>query len=202
MNYSQFGQDLKVISYYNNKQNGYFLEIGAADGIHESNTYLLENKYNWSGICVEPVDYQYNELIKNRKCICVNKPIYNESNRVIQFCKTIPDIRHLSGIKEHIVIDKVHNNSSIIELETLSLNDLLNHYNAPCNIDYLSLDTEGSEYEILKSFNFDKYKFGYINVEHNYTEPKRTLLKDLLFKNNYHYVGENYVDDIYVYKIT
>ena len=175
------------------------MEICAADGKHESNTYLLENKYDWSGICVESVDYQYQELIKNRNCICVCKPIYNESNKKILFYKAIPDIRHLSGVKDHIVIDRVCNNSSIIELETLSLNDLLDQYKAPHFIDYLSLDTEGSEYEILKSFDFNKYKIGYINVEHNYIEPKRSLIRDLLLKNGYQYVGENYVDDIYTY---
>lgn len=64
MSYSQFNQDIKVLSYYNNKQNGYFLEIGGGDGILESNTYLLETKYKWSGICVEPVDYQFDNLRK------------------------------------------------------------------------------------------------------------------------------------------
>ena len=64
MSYSQFGQDLKVLSYHNNKSNGYFIEIGAGDGVLESNTYLLEKKYGWNGICVDPAEYQFNELKK------------------------------------------------------------------------------------------------------------------------------------------
>lgn len=81
------------------------------------------------------------------------------------------------------------------------MTELLEQNNSPKFIEYLSLDTEGSEYEILKTFNFDEYKFGYINVEHNYTEPKRTLIKELLTKNNYKYIGDNVVDDIYIYNI-
>ena len=78
---------------------------------------------------------------------------------------------------------------------------MLESNNAPNFIDYLSLDTEGSEYEILRTLDFNKYKFGYINVENNFTEPKRSLVKDLLINNYYSFFGINNVDDIYVYKI-
>jgi hypothetical protein len=77
------------------------------------------------------------------------------------------------------------------------MNDLLEKYNAPEFIEYLSLDTEGSEYEILKSINFNKYKFGLIHVEHNYIEPRRTLMKGLLLKNGYQFIKENKWDDYY-----
>ena len=75
--------------------------------------------------------------------------------------------------------------------------DLLEKYNAPSFIEYMSIDTEGSEYEILSVFNFDKYKFGLIHVEHNYEEPKRQLIKELLLKNGYTYIGEHKHDDFY-----
>lgn len=198
MSYSQFKQDIKVLDFYNNKKNGFFVEIGAGDGILESNTYLLETQYDWKGICVEPVSYQYMELKKNRNCQCINKPIYNESNKKVVFYEAAESIRHLSGINTHLIKDTVEHNSKHVELETLSFNELLETCNAPEFIDYLSIDTEGSEYEILRTFDFNKYKFGYINIEHNYTEPKRSLIKNLLIQNNYTYIGENYVDDIYV----
>lgn len=50
MNYSQIGQDIEVLKFYNNKHRGFFIEIGASDGITLSNTYLLEKNYNWKGI--------------------------------------------------------------------------------------------------------------------------------------------------------
>jgi hypothetical protein len=69
-------------------------------------------------------------------------------------------------------------------VETISLADLLYQYSAPEIISYLSIDTEGAEYEILKEFPFDTYSFLYISVEHNY-RPERENIRDLLSKYGY-----------------
>lgn len=201
MPYSQWGQDESIVKFYKGKKNGFFIEIGAADGIELSNTYMLEKEYGWSGICVEPIPEQYTKLVKNRPhSSCLNMAVYNESNNTVSF-----DISNgyslLSGINTHI--DKhaeyVNANKTTISVQTISLNDLLAEYNAPSFIDYLSLDTEGSEYEILKNFNFGKYIFGYIDVEHNHIEPRRTDIRKLLLNNGYAYIGENCGDDQYVH---
>ena len=65
------------------------------------------------------------------------------------------------------------------QVKTISLEDLLDKYDAPSVIDYLSIDTEGSEFEILSSFNFEKYKFKIITCEHNFTS-NREKIYDLL----------------------
>ncbi len=199
MSYSQLGQDLEVLRYYNNKTEGFYIEIGASDGIQLSNTYLLETKYNWKGICVEPIPYRYKLLCNNRpNSLCCDKPVYNESNKQVIF-----DIANnfdlLSGISAHIDghAVEVNCNKTQISLTTISFNDLLEKYNAPLFIDYLSLDTEGSEFEILKSVNLQKYTFGLIDVEHNYCEPRRTLIRNLLTSNGYVLIKENFYDDSY-----
>ena len=74
----------------------------------------------------------------------------------------------------------------------------MNENNAPEYIDYLSIDTEGSELKILEGIDFDKYSFGYINIEHNYKEPRRTQMREKLIKNGYKYIGANKFDDIYI----
>ena len=61
----------------------------------------------------------------------------------------------------------------------------------------MSLDTEGSELEILQNFDFEKYTFGLIDVEHNYVEPRRTKIMSLLLSKGYIYKGENEWDDMY-----
>ena len=61
----------------------------------------------------------------------------------------------------------------------------------------MSVDTEGSEYEILRMLNFSKWKFGLIDVEHNYIKHRRNKIRILLLDNGYEYIGENNVDDMY-----
>jgi FkbM family methyltransferase len=202
LSYSQLGQDLEVLKTLNNKRNGYFIEIGANDGIQLSNTYLLETMYDWTGICIEPIPDVYNSLVKNRpKSLHCNRAIFSESNKIIKF-----DIANkynlLSGISEYIDCHTktVNKNKTQIEVLTLTFNDLLIQYNAPAYIDYLSLDTEGSELEILKSVDLNKYTFGLIDVEHNYIEPRRTQIRELLEANGYEYIKANNFDDCYKHK--
>lgn len=197
--YSQFSQDLKVVEFYNEKQNGFFVEIGAHNGISSSNAYLLETKYHWKGICAEPNPTLYTKLVKNRPgSFCTDKAVYHTSGCSVEF-----DIANscdaLSGIASTLDKHKayVDSNKTTISVTTISLADLLKHHAAPSFIEYLSLDTEGSEYDILRTFPFDEYRFGIIHLEHNFVEPRRTQIRDLLVRNGYVFTGENNVDDCY-----
>ena len=199
MSRSQLNQDLEVLNFYNNKQTGYYIEIGASDGITLSNTYLLEKEYNWTGICCEPIPSMFSKLVENRpNSRCYNEAVYSQSGLIVTF-----DIAEksnlLSGISEHIDRHKatVDANKTSVQVKTISLLDLLNDAKAPLFIEYMSLDTEGSEFEIIKNFDFDKYTFGLIDIEHNYIEPRRTEIKTLLLSKGYIYKGENKWDDMY-----
>ena len=201
MSYSQIGQDLRVIQTYNNKEDGFFIEIGASDGINLSNTYLLETKYKWKGICCEPVPNKFKELVNNRpNSICYSEAVFNQSGLSLNF-----DIANnfdlLSGISEYIDAYKstVDKNKTSIEVQTISLLDVLEKSNAPKFIEYMSIDTEGSELEIIKNFDFEKYTFGLIDIEHNYIEPRRTEIYNLLSSKGYVYEGENKWDDMYIH---
>ena len=202
---SQINQDIQVLSFYNCKHNGYFIEIGASDGIEISNTYLMERDYGWKGICVEPIPYHYDKLVVNRpNSICINNAIYSETGLRLEFDIASEPIGDkfgdgISGLQKHIDChkSKVDANKRTIIVETLSMNDMLVHCNAPTFIDYLSLDTEGSEYEILKMFDFDKYTIGLIDVEHNFVEPRRSHIRTLLVSKGYVYLRENHADDMY-----
>jgi FkbM family methyltransferase len=203
--YSQFKQDLQVIEFYKEKRGGFFIEIGASDGIEISNTYLLETQYDWKGICVEPIPYRYEKLVVNRpNSKCSEKAVIGVSGLKLSF-----DIAKngdgMSGISSYI-IDKhrqqIDVNKEIITVETISFNDLLEQFEAPSFIEYLSLDTEGTELTILESLDFDSYKIGLIDVEHNYMEPKRTEIRNFLISKGYLFLRENYVDDTYCYNFT
>lgn len=179
--YSQLRQDIFVLNETNFKKRGFFIEFGAANGVSNSNTFLLEKKFNWKGILVEPAKKFYKELKKKRNCYIENKIVYKDSKSKLMFYETYNP--ELSSIN----LNNKYNRDFVqskYELETISLNDLLKKYNMPKIIDYLSIDTEGSEYDILSNFNFEEFKFKIITCEHNFG-PNRKKIFNLLLKNNY-----------------
>ena len=197
---SQIRQDLFVLNELNYKKNGFFIEFGAADGLHNSNTHILEHIFDWEGLIAEPANIYHDSLIKNRKCIIEKKCIWINSNEKILFNQAkspvLSTIERFSSSDHHRNLRK---NGESYLVETLSLNDFLIKYNAPNVVDYLSIDTEGSEYAILENFNFNKYKFRIITVEHNYTKNRQKIF-DLLTNNGYlrKYEELSMFDDWYV----
>lgn len=200
--YSQINQDIQVLNFYKCKRGGFFLDIGAWDGITSSNSALLEKEYDWSGICVEANPQDYNKLLKNRpKATNICKAVYNSTGEHLLF-DVANNCTAYSSITQNIDKwrDVVDENKTTITVETITLNDLLMQNNAPKWIDYLSLDTEGSELEILMSVDHSVYAFGLIDVEHNFVEPKRTNLRNFLISHDYIYLGENNFDDRFCHK--
>ena len=196
---SQIGQDEAVISFFNGKKDLYFIDIGAHDGKTFSNTFVLEKYYNWNGICSEPLPRSFKKLKACRNAICDNNAVFSESGLSLEFS----DTTMTSGISEYIDRWKDRNaNAPRIIVKTITLQELLDKYEAPKTIHYFSLDTEGTELEILKSVDLNIYKFLYINLEHNYIEPKRTEMRTLLTNNGYLYKGENRFDDDYIHEST
>ncbi len=182
---SQLRQDLFVLSEMNFKKNGFFVDFGATNGLDLSNSYLLETKFNWNGILVEPAKYWHNELRKNRKVNINTDCVWVETGKELLFNEV--DDAKLSTIDQFSKNDQYGNlreKRNQYKVKTISLNDLLNKYSAPESMDYLSIDTEGSELEILKSFNFDKYKFKVITCEHNHND-NREKIYNLLSQNGY-----------------
>jgi FkbM family methyltransferase len=197
--YSQIGQDLSVLKHYENKKSGYFVEAGASDGITLSNTYLLEKDFGWRGICVEPIPAVFDTLVKNRpNSKCYKNALFSVSGKELKF--DVANWSLISGVTDYISPlwkKRVNSGKTQITVKSATLLEILDSACAPSFIEYLSLDTEGTEFEILKDFNFSKYKFGLIDVEHNYIEPTRTNIKKLLTTNGYTYIGENKFDDCY-----
>lgn len=202
--YSQIQQDIFAL-FVNKKQPGFFVEFGACDGVYLSNTYLLEKEYGWAGILAEPIKEYYDELVKNRDCFTDNHCVSNQTGDLVDFTEVNVDSdMGLSGITKHAHYDHHSEtrkkNSKKYKVETISLNDLLDKYNAPETIDYLSIDTEGSELEILSSYDFSR-KFKCISVEHNGTE-NRERIYSLLSSKGYDRILSDYSkwDDWYVDK--
>ena len=182
---SQLFQDLFVLEKLNWKRNGYFVEFGATNGIDLSNSYLLEREFSWDGLLVEPGKIWHEKLRENRRVDISTKCVWKSSGEMINFNESIyPEfstIYHLTNF------DGMQNSRASIGqymVETTSLQKLLDDAKAPKFIDYISIDTEGSEYEILNSFDFSKYEFGVLTVEHNFNQNEEKIDK-LLSGNGY-----------------
>jgi len=183
---SQLRQDLFVLSNLSFMQKGYFVEFGAASGRELSNTYLLETERHWTGILAEPANCWHGQLEMHRPNSLIERTcVWRETGPSINFVETSD--RELSTIAEFNVCNNSESRKNEVvryQVETISLLDLLEKHRAPSHINYLSIDTEGSEFEILKSFDFTMYSFDVITCEHNYTSDREKIY-DLLVKNGY-----------------
>lgn len=195
--FSQHDQDRFAIdNIFRHKKNGYFLDIGARDGINSSNSYLFEKYYNWTGICFECDPREMINLRNNRACHIVTSPVFSKSGMFIDF--ELHRIGGLSGISGFIHPFYQTVLSPKIQMSTISIMDSLHYFNTPKIIDYVSLDTEGTEYEILSTVDFNEYKFNYFAIEHNFQEPKRSKIKELLENNGYKLYRSHHEDDDYI----
>ena len=189
---SQLYQDICASFIIGDKFEKTFLEFGATDGYRLSNSYLLENSFNWKGALSEPSPQWHNTLKINRKnSIIITDCIWKETGKKLDFF--LSDVGEYSTINDYIEneIKSMPANTlerkkggKIISVETISLNDVVkNYFNDTCP-SYVSIDTEGSEYEILKAFDLDKYKPKLFTVEHNFTENE-SKIDEYLISNGY-----------------
>jgi hypothetical protein len=206
---SQYGQDVYIIeNVFKRKRNGFFLEIGAGDGLWISNTLKLEREFGWKGILVEPSS-AFERLVKNRpNCICDNSCIASVRKRVTLFeifdrgqaaiDKAAAENTLLSTVREGTFVgnpDQMNSYWGRVQAccvkKTVPLVEVLRKNKAPRVIDYFSLDVEGYEYEILESFPFQEYTFLCLSIER---APK--VLQELLADNGYEFqviLGEDFV---------
>lgn len=210
--YSQIGQDKFVHELLGNKKNGIFIDIGAYDGIEFSNSYFFEKELGWTGICIEPLPFAFERLIKNRSCICINGCIANFNGKAPFLKIANSDTNNywpqtLSGLIEkydpyqlalaEFVAREQSATMEIIETSCLILNDLLEKNNIT-HIDYLSLDTEGGELEILKSIDFDRFDIDIIDAENNFINGKQdTQVQEFLLSKGFILIKKIEWDDIY-----
>ncbi len=193
LKFSENDYDKWLLHKTNFKRQGYFVDIGAGDGIIGSNTFLLEKFYNWQGICVDPNPTFLKSLCGSRDCLISDLAVYKQSGKVLPF-KHLQQHRtefigwHFrSGLAENV--DKTSVQFDDHRVYSITLNDLLELYAAPKEIDYISIDTEGSEVDILGNFDFDKYIIKFFTIESN-NEENRNKVIDIMSKNKYNIIED------------
>lgn len=198
---SQLMQDLFVLSELGERrEGGFFVEFGAANGVALSNSWLMENQFGWKGILAEPAQCWHAALKQNRRCIIETECVWSKTGEQLDFDEvSIAELSTISNFSQgdSHALSRAERRS--YQVPTISLNDLLKKHNAPPSLDYLSIDTEGSEFAILREFDFDRYRFKVITCEHNYT-PMREQIYQLLLTAGYQRKLEKFsrFDDWYV----
>jgi hypothetical protein len=214
---SQAGQDRYVLNtiYKKSLRGGFFIEMGAADGVLLSNTHVFEKNYGWKGILVEP-SHRYGALVKNRSATCVRACIGDSSkgifllelpggmyleedrNNTLRSVAVPADSREeaLSMVPEILTREEIDPARAaefpLVEVDVLSLTELLDKNGAPPVIDYFSLDVEGHEDAVFRGFDFSRYRFNVMNVE----RPS-DWLQGLLKENGYREIDRNDVGDVF-----
>ncbi len=182
---SQIGQDVYVNNtYVKNNKNGIFVDVGAFDGVKLSNTHFFEKQLNWTGICVEPQKKEFLRLKKNRTCICINAAAFNIKTtvdfRVCNKKKMLNGIANHHNTKHRMKGEKI----SIIKVPTVTLKDVFEE-NDITTVDYMSIDTEGSELQVLQGIDWNKVHINIINLEHNFDKKMLEKEKTFLLSKNF-----------------
>lgn len=174
---SQLRQDCFVLAELGFKKGGYFVEFGASDGVNNSNTWMLEKHYGWTGILAEPAKAHHAALMSNRSCNISTECVYTDTGSVMTFNEVLASAE-LSTLEKYSDSDfhaGTRQSGTRYDVTTISLNDLLKKYHAPHDIDYMSFDTEGSELDIMKSFDWSQYRIKIITCEHNHTSAREEI---------------------------
>ncbi len=167
--YEPFYHDLYNDLFYKNvifpnKRNGYFVEVGALNGLLMSQSYIFEKQLDWNGIVVEPNPVWKDELILHRNCNISAEAISDKKGKMVFECREIPSF---SGLKTSANEFRISDIVDEFEIETITLTDLFDKFNAPEILDWVSIDTEGAEIGILKQYFLEnkKYKINFLNFE-------------------------------------
>lgn len=204
----EFHSQHEIEKYANHffQEPGFFLEIGCWDGELISQTAWLERVKGWTGLCVDPFPVHFNQ----RSCRVCAKAVVGGQLSVggREFIKVGKDRRHkgdvsyFSGfrdsVKAHWELISQHCDYQIVQVPTITMDELYQEYQLPDYIEFLSVDTEGSELEIFESIEFNTHRFGLIVFEHNEDEIVKRRIGELLMEHGYVRIAEMRCDDVYL----
>jgi FkbM family methyltransferase len=159
------------------KSFGFYVELGANDGVSQSNTLFFERFKNWSGILIEPHFQTFERLIKNRSdsnffknAACVSST-YKKNDVELAFSHLMTTAigveTDLDDPFKHAECGSEFWRGDVYTFvaPALKLSDILDEANVPLEMDLLSLDVEGAELEVLRGLDHSRHRFNYICVE-------------------------------------
>ena len=202
MFYGQFLEDKYINELFSNKNNGVCIDVGAYDGITGSNSFLFEQN-GWDCLCIEPIPDSFdkcNSIRKNSVKYCISDKDKEDveftvfkliGNNLSAISSLIPDDRLINSHK-HLIQD-----TTKILVQVRSLTSLLDELNFNKDIDFISIDTENTELDVLKGIDFNKYNIKMLVIENNYNEP---FCENYLIDYGYIKINRLAVNDFYIKK--
>lgn len=193
MFYSQYLQDKYLEqNVFHGYKNGFFMDIGAHDGVSLNNTLYFERQNDWTGVNVEPIKTVYDKLVINRASSTNLNCAVSDIDGTAQFYCNTGYTEMLSGLKgnyderhfQRLTRENRENNTEtqVIDVETKRIDTICDMYNIK-HIHYLSIDVEGAEFNVIKSINFDKVFIDVIEFENNYDDVSQPIISYLESKN-------------------
>jgi FkbM family methyltransferase len=198
--YGQHKEDEYLDTLFPENHIGVCIEIGAYDGISGSNSYFFENK-GWRALCIEPILVSFQQCESIRK-ECINCCISNEDSEDKEFhifCLNNNNLSAISGLEpdprlveshSHLITDR-----KICNVKVRSLTSLLDELQYPTTIDFISIDTENTELDVLKGIDFEKYNIKIMVIENNFNEP---FCEEYLKQFGYKKINRIAVNDFFI----
>jgi FkbM family methyltransferase len=177
--YSQQGEDFVLDAFFDFRPGGYFVDVGAFDGVHLSNSYIFEQR-GWSGICVEAAPRYFELCVKNRPGTrCVHAACMSAEQGPVAFNFERGGL--FSGVNADAGLVAREFASRGIPFEgferllvpSCTLNGLLG--DAVKHVDFASIDVEGSEIDVLEGFDLERYAPRVLLMEGNSQAALATL---------------------------
>lgn len=198
--YAQHGEDIYLNTLFKGVNNGVCIEIGAYDGVCCSNTNLFEQK-GWRALCIEPNEDMFKKCQLSRKesinC-CISSDDTEDTDFHI-FCINGDNFGAISGLKPDVRLIESHrhmiNYRKTCNVKVRSLTSLLDEINYPTDIDFISIDTENTELDVLRGIDFKKYNIKVLVVENNYDED---FCEDYLQQFGYKKIRRIAVNDFFM----
>lgn len=197
--YGDYETDLAIQKYFDPEYVGTCIDIGAGLGTDRSNTYYFEKKY-WTCLCIEPNPNLYNHMRMYRR-LALNLACSNHDKKSAPFHVYVVDQNNQEAISSLVVDQRlveshkeIINETYRIEVEVKKLDTILSRINIE-KIDFLSIDTEGTELDVLQGFDLEKWKPKLLVVENNFNETK---IKDYLARFGYILSERIGVNDFYL----
>lgn len=190
--YSQVYQDYYLDHYiFHGKENGIFLDIGGNDPVKINNTYFFEVNRNWTGLAFEPMPKMNQRWRELRKVKCMQVALGRQSGET-EFCEYEDD--YMSGIVSAVDYKGKVANRYKVKVERLE--SILRHHKIT-HVDFMSIDVEGVELDVLSGINFDEVSIDYIVIENNKGVKRERLIREFLFRHGYVLNAKLWIDEIW-----